>query len=158
AGNVTPLISVDGFREQNDLRRGAGVFDSADKGMDRLRQHGIIFGNACTVTGKNMDETMSDDYVEHFIKKGAMYIWYYVYRPVGAAPHPQHRTPRPKDKHRPPAPARPRAKPSDFIYQEPGGGGGETFRPGATGGGVPHGPQGENRAVPASLLRARDGS
>jgi MoaA/NifB/PqqE/SkfB family radical SAM enzyme len=86
-GNVTPLVSIDGFREQNDMRRGPGVFDAADAGMDRLRKNGIIFGNACTVTGKNMDETMSDGYVEHFIRKGAMYIWYYVYRPVGAEPH-----------------------------------------------------------------------
>jgi MoaA/NifB/PqqE/SkfB family radical SAM enzyme len=86
-GNVTPLVSIDGFKEQNDLRRGEGVFDAAEMGMDRLRKNGIIFGNACTVTGKNMDETMSDAYVEHFIRKGAMYIWYYVYRPVGAEPH-----------------------------------------------------------------------
>jgi hypothetical protein len=86
-GNVTPLVSIDGFREHNDLRRGEGVFDAADLGMERLRKNGIIFGNACTVTGKNMDETMSDAYVEHFIRKGAMYIWYYVYRPVGAEPH-----------------------------------------------------------------------
>jgi MoaA/NifB/PqqE/SkfB family radical SAM enzyme len=86
-GNVTPLISIDGFRQNNDMRRGSGVFDAADVGMERLRKHGILFGIACTVTGKNMEETMSDAYIEHFIKKGAMYIWYYVYRPVGNEPH-----------------------------------------------------------------------
>jgi MoaA/NifB/PqqE/SkfB family radical SAM enzyme len=89
-GNVTPLVSIDGFQEQNDLRRGDGVFEAANRGMDRLRSQGIIFGNATTVTGKNMEETMSDAYVEHFIRKGAMYIWYYVYRPVGAEPHPEY--------------------------------------------------------------------
>lgn len=89
-GNVTPLISIDGFKDQNDLRRGDGVFESADKGMDRLKKAGIIFGVATTATGKNMDEVMSDEYVQHFIKKGAMYIWYYVYRPVGDEPHPEY--------------------------------------------------------------------
>lgn len=89
-GNVTPLVSLDGFRENNDMRRGEGVWDAADEGLDRLKKAGILYGIACTVTGKNMEETMSDAYLEHFIKKGAMYIWYYVYRPVGEDPHPEY--------------------------------------------------------------------
>ena len=90
AGNVTPLISIDGWKDQNDARRGDGVFESADRGMDRLKQAGIIFGIATTTTGKNMDEVMTDEYVQHFIDKGAMYIWYYIYRPVGEHPHPEY--------------------------------------------------------------------
>lgn len=89
-GNVTPLISIDGFKSQNDLRRGEGVFDAADEGMDRLKKAGILFGVACTATGLNMDEVLSDAYIEHFIKKGAMYIWYYVYRPMGEIAHPEY--------------------------------------------------------------------
>jgi MoaA/NifB/PqqE/SkfB family radical SAM enzyme len=83
AGNVTPLISIDGWKSQNDLRRGEGVFESAMQGLDRLKKAGILFGTACTATGTNMEEVMSDQYVQHFIDKGAMYIWYYVYRPMG---------------------------------------------------------------------------
>ena len=90
AGNVTPLISIDGWENQNDLRRGAGVFAAADKGLTRLKDAGVIFGIATTATGKNMDEVMSDEYVRHFIDKGAMYIWYYIYRPVGEEPHPEY--------------------------------------------------------------------
>ena len=89
-GNVTPLISIDGFKGQNDLRRGEGVFESADEGMKRLKKRGIMFGIACTATGSNMDEVMSDAYVQHFIDRGAMYIWYYVYRPMGTPPHPEY--------------------------------------------------------------------
>lgn len=89
-GNVTPLISIDGFKSQNDLRRGEGVFEAADEGLDRLKKAGILFGVACTATGLNMAEVMSDAYVEHFIKKGAMYIWYYVYRPMGEIAHPEY--------------------------------------------------------------------
>ncbi len=89
-GNVTPLISLDGMAEQNDLRRGDGVFEAADLGLDRLKRAGIIFGIACTITGKNLDEVLSDEYLQYFIRKGAMYIWYYVYRPVGEEPHPEY--------------------------------------------------------------------
>lgn len=89
-GNVTPLISLDGMTGNNDERRGEGVFEAADKGLERLHQAKLLFGIATTATGKNMDEVMDDSYVQHFIKKGAMYIWYYIYRPVGDQPHPEY--------------------------------------------------------------------
>ena len=75
-GNVTPLISLDGFKDQNDLRRGQGVFESAMKGMERLKAAGILFGNACTATGLNLDEVLSDEYVRFFMERGAQYVWY----------------------------------------------------------------------------------
>ncbi|MEM1204224.1 MAG: radical SAM protein [Acidobacteriota bacterium] len=87
AGNVTPLISIDGWESQNDLRRGDGVFQAAMDGMERLKKNKILFGIATTATGPNMHEVMSDEYVQHFIDRGAMYIWYYVYRPMSPEPH-----------------------------------------------------------------------
>lgn len=86
-GNVTPLISLDGFEQQNDLRRGTGVFAAASAGLERLRKAKVLFGIATTATGQNVQEVMSDEYVRHFIDKGAMYLWYYVYRPMSEAPH-----------------------------------------------------------------------
>ena len=87
-GNVTPLVSVDGLAEQNDDRRGQGVFDTVVEGLTRLKKHRILFGVATTVTGPNLDEVLSDQYVRYIIDRGAMYLWYYVYRPVGAHPSP----------------------------------------------------------------------
>ena len=88
-GNVTPLVSLDGFAANNDDRRGAGVFEAVAEGLARLKRRKILFGVATTVTGSNMDEVLSDRYVEHIIGRGAMYLWYYVYRPVGADPSPR---------------------------------------------------------------------
>ena len=90
AGNVTPLISIDGWQGENDRRRGSGVFEAAMEGLERLRQAKILFGIATTATGPNMSEVMSDDYVRFFIDKGAMYLWYYVYRPMSDQPHPEY--------------------------------------------------------------------
>lgn len=89
-GNVTPLISLDGYADQNDLRRGSGVFEAAAKGLARLKAAKIMFGIATTATGKNMADVMSDAYVKHFIDSGAQYIWYYVYRPMSPQPHPEY--------------------------------------------------------------------
>ncbi len=88
-GNVTPLVSIDGPPRTNDDRRGAGVFEAAAEGMRRLRKRKILFGVATTVTGQNFDEVISDAYVRGMIDRGAMYLWYYVFRPVGADPSPQ---------------------------------------------------------------------
>jgi MoaA/NifB/PqqE/SkfB family radical SAM enzyme len=88
-GNVTPLVSIDGFAENNDDRRGEGTFEKACQGLERLRRQKILFGIATTVTGQNMEEVLADAYVEHFIGQGALYLWYYVYRPVGADPSPR---------------------------------------------------------------------
>ena len=82
-GNVTPLISIDGWAEANDDRRGKGVFAAIDKGLNELKKNKLFYGLATTITGKNIDDVMSDEYIKHFIKKGAMYLWYYIYRPVG---------------------------------------------------------------------------
>jgi len=89
AGNVTPLVSIDGFERQNDDRRGQGVFQAAIDGIQRLKENKILFGIATTVTGKNIDEVLSDEYVARFVDSGAMYLWYYIYRPVGADPSPE---------------------------------------------------------------------
>ena len=88
AGNVTPLVSIDGFQQHNDRRRGEGVFQTVVEGLARLKRHKILFGAATTVTGENLEEVLSDKYVEELIRRGAMYLWYYVYRPVGADPSP----------------------------------------------------------------------
>ena len=40
-GNITPLISLDGFQANNDKRRGEGVFKAADEGLARqIRETG----------------------------------------------------------------------------------------------------------------------
>lgn len=89
-GNVTPLISLDGFEQTNDQRRGAGVWDAAHEGLQRLKSERIFYGIATTVTAKNLDDVLSDEYIQHFVDQGAMYLWYYIYRPVGDEPHPEY--------------------------------------------------------------------
>ncbi len=37
AGNLAPAISLEGWRERIDARRGEGVFSQAIEAMDRLR-------------------------------------------------------------------------------------------------------------------------
>jgi len=88
-GNVTPLVSIDGFAAENDARRGGGTFQAAVEGIERLQKAKVLFGVATTVTGRNLDEVTADEYVHYFIDRGAMYLWYYVFRPMGPDPSPE---------------------------------------------------------------------
>jgi MoaA/NifB/PqqE/SkfB family radical SAM enzyme len=88
-GNVTPLVSIDGPEEINDRRRGEGVFRDAMAGLERLQKRKILYGIATTLTAANMEASLTDEYVEQFIERGAMYLWYYGFRPVGADPSPE---------------------------------------------------------------------
>lgn len=87
-GNITPLISIDGFARSNDARRGEGSFRAATDACRELQKKRILYGVATVVNALNFDEVLSEQYVDYFIKTGAMYLWYYIYRPVGSDPAP----------------------------------------------------------------------
>ncbi len=89
-GNVSPLVSIDGMQSANDDRRGPHVFAAAIDGLRRLKRKKVLFGVATTVTGQNMEEVLDDEYVRFIIDQGAMYLWYYVFRPVGPDPSPHY--------------------------------------------------------------------
>jgi len=85
-GNTTPAISIEGFREQTDARRGDGVYDQVIHAMDLLRQHEVFFGASVTYTSQNIDTITADEFVEMLMDKGCFYAWYFMYVPVGRKP------------------------------------------------------------------------
>lgn len=82
-GNVAFAISLEGFRENTDKRRGKGVFDRVMKAMDILHRAGVMFGFSATYTRNNTEEVGSDDFVDLMIKKGCTFGWYFTYVPIG---------------------------------------------------------------------------
>lgn len=87
-GNLSLSISLEGYEEVNDGRRGQGVFDKVMKAMDTLKAHGQIFGTSICYTRANIDTVTSDEFLDMIINKGCRYAWYFHYMPVGndAAP------------------------------------------------------------------------
>ena len=87
-GNLSLSISLEGFEEVNDFRRGNGVFDKVMHAMDLLKQSGQIFGTSICYTSKNIDTVTSDEFLDLIIEKGCRFTWYFHYMPVGndAAP------------------------------------------------------------------------
>ncbi len=85
-GNISPAISLEGFGEDTDARRGEGVFDRVVGAMERLREHRALFGASVTYTSRNWETVTSDEFVEMLIDYGCMYAWYFMYIPVGRDP------------------------------------------------------------------------
>ncbi len=85
-GNVQPMFSLGGLRENNDKIRGEGCFDMVMKKMDMLREAGIFFGASITVTTENCDEVTSDDYMQMLSDKGVLWSWFFHYVPIGETP------------------------------------------------------------------------
>jgi MoaA/NifB/PqqE/SkfB family radical SAM enzyme len=85
-GNISPVISLEGWEEETDKRRGSGVFQKIMKSMDLLKENGIPFGYSVTATSQNYKELFSDDFVQFMINKGALYGWSFHYIPVGRQP------------------------------------------------------------------------
>jgi len=85
-GNVAPGISVEGYRESTDGRRGAGVYDKVLAAAQRLREAGVLFGVSVTYTRQNLEEVTSEDFVAHWVDRGAIFAWYFMFMPVGKDP------------------------------------------------------------------------
>ena len=88
-GNVSPLVSIDGLETDNDARRGAGTFAKAIDGCRELQKQKMLYGVATVVTAENFESVVTEDFVRKFIDLGALYLWFYVYRPVGEDPAPE---------------------------------------------------------------------
>ena len=79
--NIVPIISIEGYREETDMRRGVGVYDEIMKRFKLLDKEGIFFGASITVTSGNLDTVTSDEYVETLCENGVQTIIYVEYVP-----------------------------------------------------------------------------
>ena len=97
-GNFVPAISLEGFEEATDGRRGTGVYQKVRKAMELLRRKKLIYGISCCYTSANYDSITSEEFYDTLIEMGAYFVWYFHYMPVGndavpeLMPTPQQRT------------------------------------------------------------------
>ena len=96
--NFIPAISVEGFEEATDFRRGKGTYQAVMRAMAVLKEKHLPFGISCCYTSKNIDSIGSDAFIDQMIQCGAKFAWYFHYMPVGndavteLLPNPEQRT------------------------------------------------------------------
>jgi MoaA/NifB/PqqE/SkfB family radical SAM enzyme len=89
-GNVTPLISVEGSEIISDQRRGRpGVLNKTLAGLEACVRHRLITGVTTSVCQNNIDDLVSEAWIDELIRRGVHYVWYTTFRPVGPDPAPE---------------------------------------------------------------------
>ena len=81
--NFIPAISVEGFEEATDSRRGHGTYEAVCRAMEILKNKKLPFGISCCYTSQNTDVIGSEEYFDDMIAKGAKFAWFFTYMPVG---------------------------------------------------------------------------
>jgi MoaA/NifB/PqqE/SkfB family radical SAM enzyme len=87
-GNATPLVSIEGRELVSDERRGKkDVFSKTMRGLDHCLRARLLTGVATSVCRTNIDELLTEAWLQELIDRGVHYVWYHTYRPVGPKPN-----------------------------------------------------------------------
>ena len=81
--NFVPAISLEGFGEATDSRRGQGVYEKVLRAMKILHERKLVYGISCCYTSMNYESITSEEYWDMMIENGAYFVWYFHYMPVG---------------------------------------------------------------------------
>jgi len=81
--NFVPAISVEGFEDATDSRRGKGTFQAVMRAMEILKRKKLVFGTSCCYTRANTEVIGSEEYIDSMIEWGAKFAWFFTYMPVG---------------------------------------------------------------------------
>jgi MoaA/NifB/PqqE/SkfB family radical SAM enzyme len=89
-GNVTPLISVEGNEIVSDQRRGRGdVYNKTMAGVENCLNNKLLTGVCTSLCQTNIDDLLTEEWVDRLIEMGVMYTWFHIYRPMGPDANPQ---------------------------------------------------------------------
>lgn len=89
-GNVTPLISVEGNEIISDVRRGRkGVLSKSLEGVHNCLRNRLFTGVCTSLCKTNIDDLLTEQWVDRLIDMGVMYTWFHVYRPMGPDASPE---------------------------------------------------------------------
>lgn len=81
--NFVPAISLEGFEDATDGRRGDGSYKKMKNAMALLKEHKLPFGISSCYTSANIDSVSSEEYFDMMVESGAYFVWFFHYMPVG---------------------------------------------------------------------------
>ena len=81
--NFIPSVSVEGFEEATDDRRGQGTFAKVKEAMAIMKRKKLPFGLSCCYTSRNIESISSLEFIDQMVEWGARFVWYFHYMPVG---------------------------------------------------------------------------
>ncbi len=87
--NFVPAISIEGFEEATDARRGKGTFARVVNATKSLKERHLLFGLSCCYTSQNVDVMGSEEYFDFMVDVGAKFVWFFLFMPIGVDSTPE---------------------------------------------------------------------
>ncbi|TLD71790.1 radical SAM protein [Phragmitibacter flavus] len=83
-GNATPLVSIEGTSTVSDERRGnKNVLNRTLRGLQNCLDEKLLTGVATSLCQSNVDDLLTESWLDKLIDMGVHYTWFHTYRPVG---------------------------------------------------------------------------
>ncbi len=80
--NIVPLVSLEGYQIDTDLRRGSGVYGTVLKSVSKLKDKNLFWGASITMTRSNFNEVTDPLFVEQLVDLGCKFFIHVEYTPV----------------------------------------------------------------------------
>ena len=80
--NLIPILSIEGDRDITDSRRGKGVYSQLTDSMQLMKDNDLIFGASVTVTKRNLDYAVSEEFINMLKDFGCKVLFFIEYVPV----------------------------------------------------------------------------
>ncbi len=80
--NFVPVISLEGYEEKTDERRGKGVYERLQGIIKKIKGRGIFWSVSLTVTRSNFDSVMDQGFVAKLHNLGCKLFFFVEYTPI----------------------------------------------------------------------------
>jgi MoaA/NifB/PqqE/SkfB family radical SAM enzyme len=80
--NLVPVISLEGYDEDTDERRGKGVYERVQRVIDKIKRRGIFWGTSLTLTRSNFAEVTDEHFVKKLVDLGCRLFFFVEYNPI----------------------------------------------------------------------------
>lgn len=80
--NFVPVISLEGYEEDTDERRGKGVYERLLGTVEKLKSRGIFWSVSLTVTRTNFATVTDAQFIKDLINQGCKLFFFVEYTPV----------------------------------------------------------------------------
>lgn len=88
-GNITFAVSLEGFEDENDSRRGEGSYQHVIDSMNLMKKEKVGFACSICYTQANIETVTSDTFLNFLVDHGCFHVWYFHYMPIGVNAAPQ---------------------------------------------------------------------
>ncbi len=80
--NVVPVISMEGYEEDTDRRRGEGVFNHLKRIIEKLKSNRIFYSVSITLTRYNFTSVTDERFIKNLVDLGCKLFFFVEYSPV----------------------------------------------------------------------------